>query len=48
LSALSPKDITWLAGALQASLADPSKAKYASKNAKDLAAVQVELRARGL
>ncbi len=48
LAALIDKDLQWLQGALQTSISDPSKAKYAAKNQKDLAAVTAELRARFL
>jgi hypothetical protein len=44
---LSDDDLRWLAGALQRSVSDPSKAAYRRKNEADLAAIRAELSSRG-
>jgi hypothetical protein len=47
LSAASASTLTWLATALQTSLDDPEKAKFRTKNLKDLTALRAEQARRG-
>jgi hypothetical protein len=48
LSTLNDRDLLWLAGALQTSIADPEKAAYRQKNMADRAAVVAVLASRGV
>jgi hypothetical protein len=48
LSDLDDDSLKWYAGALERSVNDPSKAKWAAKNRADLLDAQAELRGRFL